>query len=258
MRTTLLILMMCLATGCEKQEPAAPAPTPRSKPVIYTTFYPTEYFATQLVGDSMDVVCPLPDDADPIFWTPTRQQIAAFQEADLIIVNGAEFEKWVQAASLPESRVVDTAAGFEDAWVTYVTATHSHGAGGEHTHEGIDGHTWVDPINAIAQATAIKDALIEHFPEHETRVRAMIGPLTFALRDLDSRLTALTPSLEGVQLMASHPAYNYLASRYGWDITNLDLDPEAPLDARSLHEIDHDLDAAAGALDHALGIRAPE
>src|SRR5690606_30648640 len=32
------------------------------------------------------------------------------------------------------------------------------------------------------------------------------------------------------QLLAFHPAYNYLARRYGWDITNFDLDPEAPID----------------------------
>lgn len=241
MRSSLTVIALCLLAGCDKPEaPTAQAPT--GTPVVYTTFYPTEYFAGRIAGDVLDVTCPLPDDADPIYWEPSRDEIAAFQSAHLIIINGAEFEKWVASVSLPESRVVDTAAGFEEDWVTYVTTTHSHGAGGEHTHEGIDGHTWLDPINAIAQAEAIQEAMIEHFPEHETVFRVSIGALRMELTDLDARFKALTPKLEGVQLIASHPAYNYVAARYGWDIANLDLDPESPPAPRDLFEIDRAID----------------
>lgn len=245
MRSTLFILMLSVLAGC-KEKPSPTTTEPRTTtPVVYTTFYPTEFFTTQIAGDTADVICPLPDDADPIYWQPTRDQIAAFQDADLIIINGAEFEKWLAAATLPESRVVDTAAGFEDAWVTYQSTTHAHGAGGEHTHEGIDGHTWVDPINAIAQATAIRDALIERFPENETVYRVSFGALRAELENLNARLQAITEQLDNVQILASHPAYNYLASRYAWQITNFDLDPTIVIDQEALHEIDQALDPSA-------------
>ena len=41
---------------------------------------------------------------------PSDELLAAYQRADLIVLNGAGFAKWVAGASLPPSRVVDTAA----------------------------------------------------------------------------------------------------------------------------------------------------
>jgi len=38
-------------------------------------------------------------------------------------------------------------------------------------------------------------------------------------------------------ILASHPAYNYIARRYGWHIKNLDLDPEEMPDEEALAEI---------------------
>ncbi len=44
--------------------------------------------------------------------------------------------------------------------------SHRHGPEGEHTHKGIDGHTWLDPINAKIQAAAIRQAFAKKWPAH--------------------------------------------------------------------------------------------
>src|SRR5690606_3832299 len=154
--------------------------------------------------------------ADPIFWQPSREAIASYQKAGAIILNGAEFEKWAITAALPRSRVIVSAADIPGGLVTFKSTTHSHGAGGEHTHEGIDGHTWLDPHAAMAQAEAIRDGLSRLFPEHTEDFARGFEELRRDLDDLDARLTELTGRLDGVQLFASHPAYNYLARRYDW------------------------------------------
>jgi zinc transport system substrate-binding protein len=194
-------------------------------PVLRAAAYPVAYLAERVAGDVLAVECPVPEDAHPITWQPSRDDLAAFQRATLIVINGANFEQWPATASLPTSRLVDTSRPFEKRLLTYETLTHSHGGGGEHTHEGIDGHTWLDPLQAKAQAGAIRDALQRARPDSAAEIEANFAALAVDLDALDARLRALGEP----QLVCSHPAYNYLARRYGWEVTNFDLDPDAPL-----------------------------
>jgi zinc transport system substrate-binding protein len=197
------------------------------KPVVYTTFYPTTYFTTRIAGDLVDVVCPVPPDEDAIFWKPDDATVARYQKADLIIVNGADFEKWVLATSLPEAKVVNTAKPFAAEFVKFEKAvTHSHGPAGEHAHEGIDGHTWLDPVNAKIQAGEIAKALSKLLPAHAATFEARRRALDADLDALDAGFRKAAEKLAGAPLLASHPAYNYAAKRYGLNVKNLDLDPE--------------------------------
>ena len=226
-RTVVVILVVgMLSVGCGQKEPETTTPT--GKPVVCTTFYPTQYFAERIGGDLIDVVCPVPEDEDAIFWMPDATAIQAYQKADLIILNGAGFAKWVQKVSLPETRVLNTAKPFEEKFINFEDGTvHSHGKAGEHAHEGLDGHTWVDPVNARLQATEISKALIKGFPEHKAAFEKGFTALAKDLDALDEKLKAYQAAYKNQPLLASHPAYNYIAKRYDWNIKNLDLDPEA-------------------------------
>ena len=220
-----VLLVGMLGAGCGKQVSQEEAPT--GKPVIYTTFYPTQYFAERIGGERIDVVCPVPADADAIFWMPDANAIQAYQKADLVIVNGAEFAKWVRKVSLLENRVVDTARPFRDDFITFERAmVHSHGKGGMRAHEGLDGHTWIDPVNATVQANEIRKALIKRFPQQEAVFEQGFAALSKDLDGLDKTLKAYQAAYKNQPLLASHPAYNYIARRYGWNLANLNLDPE--------------------------------
>ena len=220
------LAVVAAGVGCQKQN--AQEPKQSGKPVVYTTFYPTQYFAERIGGDLIDVVCPVPADEDAIFWMPDAKNIAAYQKADLIVINGAMFAKWVQKASLPESRVVNTANPFADRFINFEHATvHSHGKKGKHAHKGMDGHTWVDPINAKIQADEIKKALIKEYPDHKAAFKKGYSELAHDLDMLNEQLKAYQAAYKNQPILASHPAYNYIAKRYGWNIANLNLDPEA-------------------------------
>jgi len=236
----LLAGLACLAVACGDDPRTASPAAAEQESTVYTSFYPTAYFTRRIAGETLRVVCPLPPDADPVFWQPSRETVQALQAADLIVLNGAGFEQWTQAVSLPESRVVDTSRALEEELITYETVTHSHGGGGEHTHEGLDGHTWLDPLQAKMQARAIRDALRARFPE---RSAAYAGGFDALARDFDglhARLTEIAAKLEGVRLLCSHPAYNYLARRYGWEVQSFDLDPAEALDTEQLeHVVEH-------------------
>ncbi len=220
-------------SACSRSQPApvskaAAAEIAAAAESVYTSFYPTEYFGLRIAGGKVRVVCPVPADADPIFWRPTTQQVQFYQAAGLIVLNGAAYEKWPSTVSLPLSKVVDTAKPFAAEFVKFKTTTHSHGAAGAHSHEGVDGHTWMDPINAKLQAEQMMLAMARRWPVHEQAFGEGYRGLASDLDALDARFKALQGDVAKVRLLASHPAYNYIAKRYGWSIENIDLPPDEP------------------------------
>ena len=243
-RIVALLAGCLLVAGCSK----APAPPGESgtatlEQAVYTTFYPTTWFTKRIAGDLVPVHCPLPPDEDAIFWQPARETIERYQNAALVVINGAEFEKWAMTAPLARSRVVDTAAVVTEPFIEFKCFGHSHGAAGEHSHDGIDGHTWVDPVNAIAQAGVIRDALVRTWPEHEAAFAAGYSALERDLSALKARLDALNDGVDGgrsihvFRIVASHPAFNYMGRRQGWDIHSFDFDPEATMAGASIADI---------------------
>jgi len=219
----LVIFLFPLACGDGTSLPTQSA----GRPVVYTTFYPTTYFVERLAGDLVEVVCPVPADEDAIFWQPTSEIIQKYQAADLIVVNGAEFEKWVTKTSLPLARLVNTAKPFESELLRFKTGvTHSHGPAGKHEHKGIDGHTWLDPVNAKLQVGEIQTALKKLLSGDAEAIDSNGAALLADLDSLDAELRRMSELYQGELFLASHPAYNYLTRRYGWNLVNVTLDPE--------------------------------
>jgi zinc transport system substrate-binding protein len=231
MRMTVLIsLAMILLAGCEQQSAKSSEMGGSAKSAdgrtILTTFYPTEYLIGRIAGEGFTVVNPCPPDADPAYWQPDAETLLKYQQADLIVVNGANFEKWVSQATLPKERLVDTTAKLRDPLIELkATVTHQHGSG-EHSHTGIDGHTWVDPLTAAEQALAIHAALVKKWPEAKETFDANLAELQADLKALGTRYAELSQSLTDMPLVCNHPAYNYLARRYGWNLETFYFEPE--------------------------------
>lgn len=204
------------------------AAQPAPQPTVYTTFYPTTYLVERIGGDKVRVVNPCPPDKDPAYWQPDEATIAAYQGADLIVLNGAQFEKWVAKATLPRSKMVDTTHPLRGDLIKLESAvTHKHGPEGAHTHEGIDGHTWLDPRCAQVQAEQIAKGLTKLLPQDARTFERNLAAVRGDLDKLDARVKAVSQKLGDQQLLGNHPAWNYLARRYGWKIETFVIDPEA-------------------------------
>ena len=132
---------------------------------VYVVNYPLRYFAEQIGGELVRVVLPAPSDVDPAHWSPDAETVAAYQAADLILLNGAGYARWVQRASLPRARLLDTSASFRDRLIAQDAATtHIHGPEGAHSHTDLAFTTWLDPALAILQARAVAEAFAEARP----------------------------------------------------------------------------------------------
>jgi len=202
--------------------------------------------ARSLAQGAVEVHCPLPEGTDPQFYKPSRADLALYQRARVVLTNGAGFERWLGTASLAPSRLVDTAANFSEPLIEHKGKTHTHGFEGEHSHAGTDGHYWLDPLLALVQAQACGAAMTSAFPEHEQTFARGLSQLETDLRALHKRIESAVP--EGTRFLASHPAYNYLARRYGWEVKSLDLDPEQPLSEEQFERLEDLVDSFDPAL----------
>ena len=112
--------------------------------------YPLQYFAERIGGEHVEVSFPAPPDGDPAYWNPDPDSVAAYQQADLILLNGASYAKWVAIVTLPTSKLVDTSKGFRDRYIIIEGAVvHSHGPEGEHSHGETAFTTWRFCLNPL-------------------------------------------------------------------------------------------------------------
>ena len=205
---------------------------------VYAVNYPLAYFAERIGGDLVEVSLPAPPDVDPAYWSPDAETIAAYQGADLILLNGADYAKWVGRASLPAARAVDTAAGFVDRLIPLEnTVTHTHGPGGEHAHAGWAFTTWLDPELARQQAAAIRDALVLARPDAEDLLTTGFAALESDLLAVDRELEAVFRRLGPTPLLVSHPVYQYLIRRYDLDARSLHWEPDEVPDEAAWEEL---------------------
>lgn len=232
----MLVTVAALA-ACGGSGPEAASPESRARPVVAAVSYPLAYFAETIGGALVDVVFPVPADVDPAFWQPTPEEIAVYQQADVVLANGAGYASWLRTASLPMSRFVDTSQAFADQLIeTDDAVLHSHGPEGDHSHGMTAFTTWLDPTLAIEHARAVCVALEALLPEARDELRGRLAEIEALLADIDARQAAASDS--EVPVLGSHPVYQYLARRYALDLVSLHWEPDVEPDEKAWAELD--------------------
>jgi zinc transport system substrate-binding protein len=189
----------------------APAATLR----VFASNAALAYFTKRIGDDAVVISVPPPDDIDPAFWSPTSDDIATLQSADLVVLNGAEYEHWRSQISLVESRVIETANPFRSDWIEVKDGvTHSHGTEGAHSHSGTAFTTFLDPRLAIEQAKAIHAKLAALMPAAADDLQSRYQALERDLLSLDGRYESAVGGSNGLPLFFSHPIYQYFIRRY--------------------------------------------
>jgi len=197
------------------------------KLTVYVVNYPLQYFAERIGGEHVNVVFPAPADVDPAFWMPDTPTIAAYQQADLILLNGAGYARWINRVTLPRFRMVNASAGFKDRYLEAgEILTHSHGSGGEHAHESLAFTTWIDFSLAAGQARAIAEAFSRKRPGLRDNFQKNYAALEQDLMALDRTLKQMVSKDRARPFVVSHPVYDYFARRYGLNIKSVHWEPD--------------------------------
>jgi len=231
-----MLICLLLLSACGQEQAARPAAAGKAggstPPTIYAVSYPLAWAAGRLAGTDAEVRFPVPEGVDPAFWQPDLETIAAYQGADLILLNGAGYAKWIANVSLSRNRLLNTSQGFAEQLIAIDAGPlHSHGPEGDHSHGELAFTLWLDLTLYEKQVTAIAESLSRLLPDAADVIARRREALLLELRELHRELAAVGRQLEGAPLLYSHPVYQYLQRRYRLNGRALHWEPgEQPSD----------------------------
>jgi zinc transport system substrate-binding protein len=112
---------------------------------------------------------------------------------------------------------------------------HSHGPGHKHDHGTIDGHAWLDPINAKLMVDHIAEVLGARAPAEAATFRSNADQLKADLDALNAELARDLALVAGKPYVVFHDALQYFERRYGLKaVGSIAVSPEVPPGARRL------------------------
>lgn len=228
-----ITLACLLLTACERA-PEETAGTAAEQPysagapaTVLTVNYPLQYFAERIGGEFVQALYPGPADADPAYWKPVVDIVVDYQQANLILLNGAGYAGWTKQVSLPLAKQVDTSTAFTELLLPVTdNVAHTHGPTGEHVHDNMAFTVWLDPEMAKLQATAIHDALVPLLPEQKNILDANLIGLADTLWQLDEEFSRTFKFRNRQQIIYSHPVYQYLDRRYELNGISVHWEPD--------------------------------
>lgn len=194
---------------------------------IVTSLYTLQDFATRIGGDMASSTLLLPPGQDPHSFEPRAGDIAMLNTADIFVYNGAELEPWVdnllEGLDSEDLLVVDASASVD--LIRLEDHEHEGGHDGHgfeddhqddgHGHGAVDPHTWLDPLNAIEQAGAIRDALMTVDPANRLAYADNAEALIQSIERVDAAFERGLASCERDEVIVTHEVLGYFCQRYG-------------------------------------------
>jgi zinc transport system substrate-binding protein len=112
---------------------------------------------------------------------------------------------------------------------------HSHGHDHKHAPATIDGHAWLDPVNAKLMVDRIAQALSAKEPANAAVYRANADALKAKLDALSAELARDLAPVAGKPFVVFHDALQYFERRYGLKaVGSIAVSPEVPPSAKRL------------------------
>lgn len=233
--TIITAAAFCSAVACSSNAPTSDESQGQDRPVIVTNFYPVQWLATELVGDSAQVVSLTPEGTEPHDLAVDADGQKALADADVVLYLGADFQPDVQRAVAelgPDVTTMDL-LGAPD--LHLLTA----GDIGKETLAGNkDPHIWLSPVEMIAMADAAAAAISEGAPELSGQVDAALPGVRETLQNLDEDYRSRLTGCDSTVLVTSHAAFGYLADEYGLEqVPIAGVSPEDEPDPQTLQSI---------------------
>lgn len=170
----------------------------------------------QVGGQHIDLTILMGIGVDPHSYVPTPADTAAIHDAHVVFANGVGLETNLEemlASSGGDATLIYLSHGLEHRLAGGAAEEDEHGD----DKEGLDPHTWFDVKNVIHWVGTIKQALSSLDPANAEAYRANAEAYTKELEALDAWVVKQVATIpeSNRKLVTNHPAFGYLASRYG-------------------------------------------
>ncbi|SMF36836.1 metal ABC transporter substrate-binding protein [Pseudobacteriovorax antillogorgiicola] len=159
-------------------------------------------------------------------WEPGSTATSRMEKADLILLNGADFEPWYRNLNIDKAKLVKTAEVFRSQWlisdIHVIDRTH-----GQSTQSGYNPYVWLSPRFAKLQAIAIERAILKIV--YDRSIERAAETLYLELDELDAQYRRLAQFSSRYKIMAAQTTFAYISQHYDLDFVNQYIDPLVPL-----------------------------
>ena len=216
-----LLLWAFFVSGGLFVAPLAIAALPDEPLNIVVTIPVLKDLAQQVGGPHVRVTSLLSGYENEHTYSPKPSDLVAVRKARLLFEVGIGLEIWVSSlvknAGSRSLRVVTTSQG-----IGLIRDHAGHRGGthqeGESTGSGGNPHIWLDPENVAIMLRHITEALIAADPDHASDFRNRQAVYLQQLDRLRKELSDRVKQLPDRRFIAHHPAWPYLARRFGFDV----------------------------------------
>ncbi len=207
--TIFLFCMTCLTWGCGHEYLSRDEDEVISVVVTLSFF---EDMVGRVGGEAVEVKALVPVGVEPEDYDPTPADIRAVKDADIVIYNGHNMERWLpRVISDLEGREGYYALA-EDPFLETIPLPSGPFEGDP------DPHLWTDVKNAVSYVERISSILAEHYPEAEELFRENAESYIKDLNNLDRWIREEVEKIppENRILITSELCFQYFAASYGF------------------------------------------
>ena len=197
------------------------------RPRVVASFSILGDLVTQIAGDKVDLTTLVGPNGDAHVFQPSPADARKVAKADLLVVNGLEFEGWMtrllESSSFNGVEVI-ASGGIEPLKNTEQDEDHDDAKEHEHEHGKFDPHAWNNVANVKIYVTNINRALGKIDPDNALYYSQRTEAYLQQLDQLDAWVKDEIGKIpeQHRHIITSHDAFGYLAAAYG-------LDCQAPL-----------------------------
>ena len=208
-----------------------PVAAQEGKPIsVVATFSIIGDMVKRVGGDAVKLTTLVGPGGDAHVYQPTPADAASLSKADVLIMNGLDFEGWIKRLiRASESKAVTTIA---TQGVLPLKADEHEDEGHDkhdkhddkksddhagHDHGAFDPHAWQSIQNAIIYVDNITNALAKAAPVNATYFYKNRAKYVSELRALEAQIRKLIETIppEKRTVVTSHDAFGYFAETYG-------------------------------------------
>jgi zinc/manganese transport system substrate-binding protein len=153
--------------------------------------------ARQIGGERVEVVSIMSNpDQDPHLFETTPGVVRQIADAQIVVVNGADYDPWmeklIKAAPRPGRTVINAADLM-------------------HKKAGDNPHLWYDPATMPVVAKALATAFAAADPTHKGDYDAQLATFVASLKPLNAKVAAIRDKYAGAAVTSSEPVFGYMA-----------------------------------------------
>jgi ABC-type Zn uptake system ZnuABC Zn-binding protein ZnuA len=209
----LFTVISILLAACGAGAPAENAASGPLKVLAVESFLAD--IAQNVAGERITIDTLMPLGMDPHAYQPTPKDVAKIAESQVLIVNGANFESWLDKTlqnAGGQHTVIEASAGLTSRKPTANESIDPDHAG--------DPHFWLDPTKVTHYVENVRNGLTAADPAGKAVYAQNAEKYISQLKDLDNWIKAQVSQIppEKRLLVTNHESFGYFADRYGFTI----------------------------------------